>query len=170
MSVPEARFHYPLRNLWPDYARAAAGFALTMLPLPNAIGGNVIVLTIVLALAVLFGSFGITTFLRHKSIVAADELGIWITGLRGKALRWDEIAEVDMRYFSTRREKDKGWMQLRLSGKGQKLKVDSNLEDFDGLIRHVVTAITRHDLVVTPIGKENLASMNKTVPTREDTA
>ena len=117
----------------------------------------------------LFGSFGFTTFLRQRSIVAADENGVWIEGLRNKALRWDDIAQVDLRYFSTRREKDKGWMQLKLAGQGKTLKIDSNLNDFDGLMGHVVTAITRHDLVVTPIGKENLASIIKRMPTREDT-
>ena len=121
-------------------------------------------------LLALFASFGVTTAVRQYSQVVGDEHGLRQIGPRPVALPWNEISNVDLRYFSTRREKDKGWMQLRLSGKGQKLKVDSNLEDFDGLIRHVVTAITRHDLVVTPIGKENLASMNKTVPTREDTA
>ncbi len=170
MNSEDARFHYPLSNLWPDYLRSAAGFSLTMLPMPNVIGGNAIVLGIMLSLAGLFGSFGITTLLRHKSRVGVDVQGIWIDGLLRKALRWNDVAEVDLRYFSTRRDKEKGWMQLKIRGQGRTIKIDSNLNDFDGLMRHVVTAITRHDLTVTPIGRENMAHFDKTLFAKEDTA
>jgi hypothetical protein len=168
MSSDNARFHYPLSNLWPDYLRSATGFGLTMLPMPNVIGGNVIVLGIMLGLAGLFGSFGITTLLRHKSAIGIDDQGLWIEGLRTKALRWTDVAEVDLRYFSTRRDKEKGWMQLKVRGLGRTIKIDSNLNDFDGLMRLVVTAVTRHDLTVTPIGRENLASLGKTLSAKED--
>ena len=59
---------------------------------------------------------------------------------------------------------------MKVKGAGRTLKIDSNLDDFDGLLKWVVTAITRHDLSVTPIGRENFASMGQNVPEREETA
>tara|TARA_R110002096_G_scaffold280581_1_gene474686 strand:- start:448 stop:960 length:513 start_codon:yes stop_codon:yes gene_type:complete len=170
MTCTEARFHYPLGNLWPDYLRAGLGFGLTMIPMPYAVGGNILVMLIVFGLAGLFASFGISTFIRQKSTVAISDQGIWIEGPRAKALEWNDVAEVDLRFFSTRKERDKGWLQMKISGGGTTIKADSNLNDFDSLLRNVVTAITRHDLSVSPIGRENFASMGQPLPTREDIA
>ena len=170
MTNAEARFHYPLRNLVPDYLRAGAGFGLTMVPMPHAIGGSPVVLAIVLGLAGLFGSFGLTTLVRQKSTICASDEGLWIEGLRPRALRWEEVREIDLRYFSTRKDREQGWFQLKVIGPSGTIKVDSNLNDFDALLHRVVTAITRHDLSVTPIGRENLTSMGQTLPYREDDA
>jgi len=170
MTVAEGRFHYPLRNLVPDYLRAGFGFGLTMLPMPHAIGGHPVVLLIVLSLAILFGSFGLTTFLRQKSTVCASEDGLWIEGPRARSILWQEVREIDLRYFSTRKDRDKGWLQMKVIGPAGTIKVDSNLDDFDSLLRWVVTAITRHDLSVTAIGRENFASVGQNLPAGEDTA
>jgi len=170
MTEPEARFHYPLGNLVADYLRAGAGFGLTMLPLPNAISGNIVVLVIVLGLAGLFGSFGVSTFLRQKSTVCASNDGIWIEGLRSRAVRWQDVTQIDLRYFSTRKDREKGWRQLKVVGPSGTVRIDSSLDDFDGLLRWVVTAITRHNLTVTPIGRENFASTGQPLPDREDDA
>lgn len=170
MTVAEGRFHYPLGKLVPDYLRAGVGFGLTMVPMPHAIGGHPVVLLIVLGLAGLFGSFGFTTFLRQKSTVCTSEDGLWIEGLWSKSIRWDEVREIDLRYFSTRKDKQKGWLQLKIIGPAGKIRVDSNLNDFDEFLRWVVTAITRHDLAVTPIGRENFASVGQSLPDREDVA
>lgn len=170
MTVAEGRFHYPLGKLVPDYLRAGVGFGLTMVPMPHAIGGHPVVLLIVLGLAGLFGSFGLTTFLRQKSTVCTSEDGLWIEGLWSKSIRWDEVREIDLRYFSTRKDKQKGWLQLKITGPAGKIRVDSNLNDFDEFLRWVVTAITRHDLAVTPIGRENFASVGQSLPDREDVA
>ena len=170
MTSTEARFHYPVSNLWPDYLRAALGFGLTLLPMPYAINGNILVMIIVFGLSALFLSFGISTFIRQKSVVATSDQGIWIEGPRSKAIKWDEVSEVDLRFFSTRKDREKGWLQMKISGPNTKIKADSNLDDFDGLLQTVVKAIARHDLTVSPIGRENFASMGQPLPLREDTA
>lgn len=170
MTLAEGRFHYPLGKLVPDYLRAGVGFGLTMVPMPHAIGGHPVVLLIVLGLAGLFGSFGLTTFLRQKSTVCTSAEGLWIEGPWSKSIRWDEVREIDLRYFSTRKDKQKGWLQLKITGPAGKIRVDSNLNDFDEFLRWVVTAITRHGLAVTPIGRENFASVGQSLPDREDVA
>lgn len=170
MTVAEGRFHYPIRNLVPDYLRAGAGFGLTMLPMPHAIGAHPLVLLIVLGLATLFGSFGVTTFLRQKSNVCTSAEGLWIEGPLPRSIRWDEVREIDLRYYSTRKDREKGWMQLKVKGPKGAIKVDSNLNDFDEFLRWVVTAITRHTISVTPIGRENFASVAQPLPNREDDA
>lgn len=170
MNTTEGHFHYPLGKLVPDYLRAGLGFGLTMVPLPAALGAHPVALLVVLGFAGLFGSFGLSTFLRQKSTVKASEEGIRIEGLRNKAIRWQDVRQIDLRYFSTRKEKDKGWLQLKVISPGNTIRVDSNLNDFDALLRWVVIGITRHDLPVTLIGRENFASVGQKLPDREDDA
>jgi len=163
-SGPIATFCYPARNLVPDYLRAGAGFGLTMLPTPAALDGPWIVKIIVVGLAVLFGSFAVTTFFRQKSTILADEHGLRLCGPRSAEIPWGEVEQVDLRYFSTRKEKDSGWLQLKVNGCNGKIKADSNLDDMDGLLGHVAAAIIRHGLVVTPIGRENFTAKGHALP------
>ena len=148
-------YRYPLANLWPDYVRAIIGVGLLIVPFFYSFGAHWLITLILAGLLTLFGSFGVTTAIRQFSVVLADEHGLRQQGPRPVALPWNEISEVDLRYFSTRRDKEAGWYQLRVTGRGGRLKADSNLQEFNGLLRFLATAVTRHDLPLSPIAREN---------------
>lgn len=148
-------YRYPLGNLVPDYIRSALGVGLLAVPFVYSFGAHWFITIFLAGLLTLFGSFGVTTAIRQYSVVLADEHGLRQRGPKAVGLPWNEITEVDLRYFSTRRDKEKGWYQLKVKGPGGQLKADSNLEDFDGLLHHVATAVTRHDLPLSPIAREN---------------
>jgi hypothetical protein len=159
-TVPEQPilYRYPTSNLWPDYARAALGVGLLVVPFIYSIGAHWLVTLVLGALLALFASFGLSTALRNFSVVLADRHGLRLQGPRPVSMPWNEVSDVDLRYFSTRRERDKGWFQLKVTGRGGKIKADSNLDDFNGLLRHVAAAVSRHDLPIRPIARENFAA------------
>ncbi len=148
-------YRYPLGSLVPDYLRSALGVGLLVVPFTYSFGAHWFVTIMLGGMLALFGSFGVSTAIRQYSVVLVDEHGLRQQGPKAVGLPWNEITEVDLRYFSTRRDKDKGWYQLKVTGPGGQLKADSNLEDFDGLLHHVATAVTRHDLPLSPIAREN---------------
>lgn len=150
-----AIYRYPFRNLVGDYLRAALGVGLLSMPFFHSFGAHWMISLVLAALLGLFGSFGFATAIRQFSQVLADEHGLRLLGPRRVALPWNEISEVDLRYFSTRREKRDGWFQVKVKGKGGQIKADSNLDDFDGFLAFLATAITRHGLPVSRIAREN---------------
>ncbi|MBU0725738.1 MAG: hypothetical protein KJ904_16190 [Alphaproteobacteria bacterium] len=113
-----------------DYIRAVAGLCFTLGPIlvvPDIHGGFLVVLG---GLALLFLAFGIRTWLRHRTRVTVTETGIALVDTRRRQLDWADVEQVKLAYFSTRRDRSEGWMQLTLSGGGTSLSVDSPLERF----------------------------------------
>ncbi len=90
-------------------------------------------------LAALFGAFGIRTIWRQATHIRADDRGIEQTGPFGVAFDWEELREIRLRYFSTRRDRANGWMQLSLKADGGRLRIDSGIEDFLTLARLAAT-------------------------------
>ncbi len=161
-------YRYPLKNLAGDYLRAAFGVGLLITPFFYSFGAHWMITLILGALLFLFGSFGVVTGIRQYSQVLADEHGLRQQGPRPVALPWNEISEVDLRYFSTRREKSNGWFQVKVKGKDGQIKADSNLDDFDGLLSFLATAVTRHDLPLSPIARENFQAAGFAVASGEE--
>ncbi|HKK29670.1 MAG TPA: hypothetical protein VKA18_04670 [Alphaproteobacteria bacterium] len=167
MSPPSTEpsvYRYPFGNLLPDYLRAALGTALLAVPFFYSFGGHWMVTIGVGALFFLFVSFGVTTAIRQFSALWSDQHGLRVEGPRPKAIPWDAVSSIDLRYFSTRREKDKGWFELKVKGNGTQIKADSNLNDLYGLLSEVATAVTRHGLSLTPIARENFQAAGFTLP------
>ena len=149
---------YPFRELLPDYARAAAGFAVTVAPLPW-LTESPIAFTIATALAVAFAAYGATTFIRQRTSIQADVQGLTREGLRPARLSWDQLTDLDLRYYSVRRDRQRGWMQLRLSGGGQRMSVDSALDGFAEIVRLAVDAAAERRLEIRPTTDANLRAL-----------
>ncbi len=125
---------YPRRVILGDYFRAGTGLALTAGPLLLVHPASVMVYVLG-GLAALFGVFGIRTAWRQATYIRADDKGIEQTGPFGVAFDWEELREIRLRYFSTRRDRADGWMQLSLRAGGGRLRIDSGIEDFLNLAR-----------------------------------
>ena len=130
-----SRIHrYSARALAADYARAGVGAALflavlaSLEPVP-AIGG------ILAAGAALFLVYFARTVCRQLTRIELDEAGIRARGPLGAAIRWADLRALRLDYYSTRRDQEEGWMQLRLRGARRTIRVDSGLEGFAELSR-----------------------------------
>ena len=116
MTTPQ-RYRYPPRPLYGDYARAAAGLLLTGAP-PLLLDMNPWVALPMAAAAALFALFGARTAQRHATTIEVDDKGIAARGPLGGVVAWEDLANVRLNYYSTRRDRGLGWMQMSLKASG----------------------------------------------------
>lgn len=134
---------YPWRVLRGDYIRALIGTAMCA---GGALltAGNVYVSGAFAAAGLLFIAFGLRTAWRQRTayLLAADGLTRRPDGPLGRrsTVRWDDLRKVSMRFYSTRRDRSQGWMQLTVSGGGRRISLDSTIYDFDAIARAAARA------------------------------
>jgi hypothetical protein len=152
---------YPFSTLIGDYIRAAAGLVLTAGPIlftpPSSTIGYILG-----GLAILFFAYGLRTFIRHRTVLEVSAMGIRAVGPMKTTIRWADLEDVDLRYYSTNRDRTGGWMQLGLKGNGRTLSTDSSLSDFRTLVQHVVNGAQAHGLTLTQTTRANLDALGST--------
>lgn len=148
---------YPRSALTADSARAATGFALTGGPLVAADISAVPVL-ILTVLACTFGLYGLATVRkgRQRVEVTPDAIMALPDGAR---LSWSGLDDVRLAYYSVRRDGAAGWMELRLGGAGQRLRVDSRLEGFREVARCAAAHAQRRGIELDPTTVTNFAAL-----------
>jgi hypothetical protein len=152
---------YPTRNLIEDYARGAAGLvflAVALVPMHWALH---LVFGVIAALLL---GFGVRTLLRGRSTIVLDDTGIAVVGPLAKRLAWSALDGLRLRYFSTRRDRKRGWMELTLSAAGTKLAIESQIEGFETIVRRAAAAAAARGLSVDPSTEGNLAALDVPVP------
>lgn len=141
-----------------DMARGGLGLVVTGLPL--VVTPMATTMTVIFGgLATLFGVYVIRTWLRAAQAIEVDAEGIHRTGPLRVSIPWDELDSMGLRYFSTRRDKGGGWMELKLAGGGTKLPVESSIDDFEGLVRHCMLVARRNDLELSETTLDNLRAL-----------
>lgn len=149
---------YPASALAGDYLRAAAGFILGAMPI--ALAQPIPAIQYVLAaIAALFALFGIRTLVRQLSRVEVTDAGIRTVGPLGGAIAWDELESVELRYYSTRRDRRGGWLQLKLRGRRRRLAYDSSLGDFVAVARRAAREAQSRGRAIEPATLANLATI-----------
>jgi hypothetical protein len=88
-----------------------------------------------------------------------DSDGIAVSGLLGKNIPWSALTGVDLRYFSTKRDKSDGWMELRLTGPDGKICLESSLTEFDTVVRQVAVAARDNAIDLSQSCLTNMAAM-----------
>ena len=147
---------YPTVALLRDYACATTGLILAAMPIMFA--QPIPIIQYVLgAAAALFAFFGIRTFLRQMTRVEVTDTGIRTAGPLGGEITWDELQSVNLRYYSTRRDQRRGWLQLKLRGVGQRLAYDSSLSDFVTVARRAIAEAQSHGRTLDPATLSNLS-------------
>jgi hypothetical protein len=149
-------YAYPTSAMLGDYFRAAAGCVpatAILLTLPvNATAG--IALT---SLALLFALFGIRTMLRHGSRLEMTESALRATGLLRVSIVWQELDRMRLSYYSTRRDRRDGWMQLELRSGSSSINLDSRIGGFAELVERSARAAERRGLLLDAATLANLA-------------
>ena len=153
---------YPLRVLYGDYLRSAAGL-LVGLGVLLAVPPNPPVVVIFGSLAVLFAAFGLRTLHRHSLRVAVTDEEIACRGVVTKTIPWREIAGMRLRYFGSRRGKrwplGSGFMQLTVKGSGRAMTFESSIEGFDWLAGRAAAAMRAQRLTLDPPTATNLIEL-----------
>lgn len=157
------RHTYPASAMVGDYLRAAAGLVpacaiFATMPVGTAAA------VVVGGFAAIFGVFGLRTALRHNSSIELSGTEIRADGLFRHSLRWTELDRMRLSYYSTRRDRKSGWMQLELGGDGTRLTLDSRIEGFGEIVRRAAEAAAARHLRLTDSTAANLESLGVRVP------
>jgi len=163
-----SRHLYPASAMIGDYLRAAAGLVpagavfatMPVAPVPATVLGG---------FAIIFGIFGLRTALRHNTSIEMTDTeirahGLVANGLIERTIAWAELDRLRLSYFSTRRDRKSGWMQLQLAGNGVKLSLDSRIAGFGEVVQRAADAAYERQLQVSESTAANLEALGVRVP------
>lgn len=160
---------YDRGGIMGDLARGGFGLLLT--------GGPVLFVPMVAwltytfaAIAVLFLVYLFRTWLRSATVIEVDDSGIRAAGPFGRAIRWEALTGLDLRYFATRRDKEGGWMQMRLWGDGSVIAAESSLDGFEEVASRAADAAARNQVALSDVTRENLRALGLTAGASGGTA
>ncbi len=151
-------YHYPFSSVAGDYARAAFGVLLFTLP-ALMFSMAWIPRVILLSLAAIFLGFGLQTAFRHGTRFTVSDLDI-VGKPRGARLRWRELTDVKLEYYTLQRESKHGWMQLTLRSGGRRLHMDSRLDGFVEIAQRAAVSARELHLDLSPTTMNNFAALN----------
>jgi hypothetical protein len=146
---------YSWRALLPGYAGSAIGLAFSLAPLALVHPAAPVAWVLAAAAALFLVYFG-RTVCRHLTQIELDEAGIRARGPLGAAIRWEKLRSLRLDYYSTRRDREGGWMQLRLHDARRTIRVDSELDGFVDLVRIVVLEARRRGVDLDEPTRANL--------------
>ncbi|MSO80555.1 MAG: hypothetical protein EXQ97_02705 [Alphaproteobacteria bacterium] len=154
---------YPVRALAGDYARATVGVMLC--------GGGALLAPpvsaafwILAALAALFAGSAAWTALRHATAVVLDPGGVAAAGPRPARIDWPALDRVRLAYYSTRRDRSNGWMQLTLGAGRTRLRLDSALDDFPLVVAAASRAANMNGLALSAATRANIEALGQQAP------
>jgi len=135
-------FQYPLSCLCADYAGSAIGLACSLGPLAYLQPAAAMAWLLAAAAALFLVYFG-RTVCRQLTHIELDEAGIRARGPLGAAIRWEHLRSLRLDYYSTRRDREGGWMQLRLRSAQRTIRIDSEVDGFADIARAAAAAARR---------------------------
>jgi hypothetical protein len=117
------------------------------------------VTAVLAASAVIFVLYGARTMSRHFARIELCEGGIRSRGLSAAEIRWCDLQQLRLSHYSTRRDRTGGWLQLLLVSDAQRLRIDSQLQDFPALAARAVAAAREKQIRLDPATVFNLSAL-----------
>jgi hypothetical protein len=149
---------YPRTAALGDLVRAGVGMSAATLPLA-AITTAPAITVILLAVLALFAALGLRAALLLFTRFEIDETGITAVGPLKKAVTWRDLRMVELAYYSTRRDRSGGWMQLTLVGERCRVSVDSRLDGFRRLAAIAAEVACARNLTLDPTTRSNFEAL-----------
>jgi hypothetical protein len=163
-----ASLRYPSGILWADYCRALAGVVLCGAPLLLVEVNRWFGLFLGAGLC-LFALYGVRTALRQKTRYTVDADRLSAEGVIRTAVEWARLDRLRLNYYSTKRDRSDGWMQLSIGSVGGRLvKIDSSLEGFHDIVEQAAHAAEAADVAMSDSTRVNLRSMGIMVAKRAE--
>jgi hypothetical protein len=156
-------FRYPPQSLVFGYVTSATGLAVSLGLLGWAQLAAPVAWAATASAALFLVYFG-RTVCRQLTRVVLDEAGIRAEGPLGGAIRWEDLRLLELDYYSTRRDPEGrtmegGWMQLKLRGARQTIRIDSELEGFAALASAAARAAAARGLALDAATLSNLEAI-----------
>lgn len=159
----ESRHVYPTAAMAGDYLRTAAGLVPTGVLLAT-VSVSSTAAVILGSFAAIFAVFGVRTFLRHGTRIEVTDNGLLALGPIRRAIPWTELDRMRLAYYSTRKDRNAGWMQLELGAGQTRVRLDSRLERFDDVVRRAAIAAHARNLALNESTVANLEALGIKVP------
>ena len=150
---------YPLYTVLGDYIRAILGVGVSTVPL-FIITGKPLVTYAFWALIVVFVLYGLRSLGRHCTRIETTDDGVAASSLFRHHFAWSELSKLRLKYFSTRRDKTGGWMQLEMTGNGRRIAVNSTISDFADMLARATDAAKANGIDIDEASLANIASIN----------
>lgn len=150
---------YSPRAMVADYLRAAFGAAVSLAPLTFFQVAPTMVY-ILGGLGAVFVLFGGRTVLRQLTCVELSADGLRLAGPIRGGLRWSELDDLALSYYSTRRDRTGGWMRLKLKGGGRTIKLDDTIDGFPEIALRAVTAARANGVALSGATVANLTALD----------
>lgn len=152
---------YPAHLMAPDLAKSVVGLLIcgVIAFIPDMLE---IIQWTAAGLALLFVFYFARTLIRFQSKIFVSEYGIRLSTIRGgTAFAWPELSKFRLRYFSTKREGNKGWFELSLQAGDAKIVAESTLDGFDDLLDISRDWAKDNQLLVDDVTRTNLMRMDE---------
>ena len=167
--MSSAGLRYPRQTLWADYFRAAAGVVLCGGPLVTIEINRWLALVLAAGLVV-FGSFLARTALRQYTRYVLGPDTLCADGPGGTLVEWNRLDRLTLSYYSTKRDRSGGWMQLAVgSVGGRTIKLDSSLDGFYDIVERAARAAEASGLQLSAATRANLHSLGISVAGQDQT-
>ncbi|WP_417828781.1 hypothetical protein [Thalassospira sp.] len=152
---------YPPKLMAPDLAKSVVGMLIcgVIALIPDMLS---IIQWTAAGLALLFVFYFARTVIRFQSKIYVSEYGIRLSSIRGgTAFAWPELSKFRLRYFSTKRDGNKGWFELTLHGGDAKIVAESTLDGFDDLLEISRDWAKDNQLLVDDVTRTNLMRLDE---------
>lgn len=149
---------YARATLYADYARTGFGI-LVFAGLPLAFHPALPVTVGCAVVALLFAAFGLRTLRRQLTEYRLSEEALEMVGPFGARIGWQDLNKVSLRYYSTRRDRGRGWMQLTIKGQGCSVRMESTIDRFDEVAERAARAARERGLALDRTTLDNLAHL-----------
>jgi hypothetical protein len=152
---------YPPKLMAPDLAKSIVGLLIcgVIALIPDMLK---LIQWTAAGLALLFVFYFARTLIRFQSKLFVSEYGIRLSGLRGgTAFAWTELSRFRLRYFSTKRDGNKGWFELTLHAGETKIVAESTLDGFDELLEISRDWAKDNQLLVDDVTRTNLMRLDE---------
>ena len=141
-----------------DYAGSAIGLACSLGPLAF-LQPAAAVAWVLAAAAAFFLVYFARTVCRQLTHIELDEAGIRARGPLGAAIRWEDLRSLRLDYYSTRRDREGGWMQLRLRSAQRTIRIDSEVDGFADIVRAAAAEARRRGVDIDGATRANLRAL-----------
>ena len=152
------RHVYPASAMIGDYLRAAAGLVPTGLVFATTPVGSVPAVVLG-SFAAIFAVFGLRTAFRHGTSLEMTATELRARGAWSGTIAWAELDRMRLAYYSTRRDRASGWMQLEVGAGGRRVRLDSRIGGFDQVVRRAAAAAAARGLELNEATVANLESL-----------
>lgn len=151
-------YSYPLGSVLPDYLRSVLGLCVCAVPFVMGIDRPLIT-AIFAVLICLFLGYGARTGIRHFTRFEVDDEGIAVNLPMRRAFAWKDVDFLRLRYYSLRRDRKRGWLQVVIGAGGTHIAMESTVAGFRDVVDRAAAAVGRNGVALDDATANNLASL-----------